>query len=190
MRNACRNLEPHRNVGFEDEDITWKRYVARRCFAELIPTYGTVDDDGPFRLFCDDLRPLNMLADPRTMCITALLDFEFTNVMPAQYAYDLPWSLILGHPAIMISQGKQEFLDRLEPRKDQSLRAMERVEDLSPLSAGKRRLSERTRDSWDSKRFRFNLAAWSSFDVDETYWKFLHQSGGPRRGDVRSGCTY
>lgn len=174
-----RNLETHRNVGFEDKNTTWERYVARRCFAKLIPTYGTVDDPGPFRLFCDDLRPSNMLADPKTMRITALLDFEFTNAMPAQYAYDLPWWLILGHPAIMISEGKQEFLDLFEPRKEQFIRAVERVEDASspPLPAGAPRLSGRMRDSWDTGRFWFNLAARSSFDVDEIYWKFLHEEG-------------
>lgn len=173
-----KNLETHRNVGFEDKNITWERYVARQCFAKLVPTYGTMDDLGPFRLFCDDMRPSNMLADPKTMRITALLDLEFTNVMPAQYAYDLPWWLILGHPAIMISEGKQEFLDLFEPRKEQFIRAMERVEDTRlPLSAGIPRLSARMRDSWDSGRFWFNLAARSSFDVDEIYWKFLHEEG-------------
>lgn len=173
-----RNLETHRNIGFEDKNITWKRYIARYCFAKLIPTYGTVDDLGPFRLFCDDMRLSNMLADPKTMRITALVDFEFTNVMPAQYAYDLPWWLILGNPAIMISEGKQEFLDLFEPRKEQFIRAMERVEDTRlPLSAGTPRLSARMRDSWDSGRFWFNLAARSSFDVDEIYWKFLHEEG-------------
>lgn len=180
------NLDTHRNIGFEDEKITWQRYIARRCFAKLIPTYGTVDDRGPFRLFCDDLRPSNMLADPETMRITALLDLEFTNVMPAQYAYDVPWWLVLGHPAIMVSEGKQEFLDLFEPRKDQFLRAMERVEEASRAlpAAGGLRLSRRMRDSWDSGRFWFNLAARSSFDVDEIYWKCLHEDG---RGEAMLG---
>ncbi|KAI1426287.1 hypothetical protein F5Y12DRAFT_742660 [Xylaria sp. FL1777] len=173
-----RNLETHRNVGFEDEKITWDRYVARQCFPKLVPSYSTIDDSGPFRLFCDDMRPSNMLADPKTMRITALLDFEFTNVMPAQYTYDLPWWLILGSPAIMISEGKQEFLDLFEPRKDQFIRAMERAENASSLPPpGGQRLSARMRDSWDSGRFWFNLASRSSFDVDDIYWKFLHEDG-------------
>ncbi|KAI5862075.1 hypothetical protein GGS23DRAFT_598088 [Durotheca rogersii] len=171
------NLETHRNIGFEDENVTWNRYVARHCFAKLVPFYGIIDDFGPFRLFCDDIRPSNMLADPKTMRITALLDVEFTNVMPGQYAYDLPWWLILGNPAIMISEGKQEFLDLFEPRKEQFIRAVERAEDASALPAGEQRLSVRMRDSWDSGRFWFNLAARSSFDVDEIYWKCLHKDG-------------
>lgn len=31
-----------------------------------------------------------MLVNPQTMHITAVLDFEFVNTMPAQFVYDLP----------------------------------------------------------------------------------------------------
>jgi hypothetical protein len=109
------------------------------CRAPLLrqanPTHGIVDDSGPFRVFCDDLRPLNMLVNPKTMRITALLDFEFTNVMPAQFAYDLPWWLILQPPGIGVSEGKQEFLDLFEPRKEQFIYAIERVEARSALAS-------------------------------------------------------
>ncbi|KAG9249385.1 uncharacterized protein F5Z01DRAFT_631806 [Emericellopsis atlantica] len=171
------NLETHRNIGFDDDNITWSRCVARHCFAKLVPVYGNIDEAGPFRLFCDDMRPSNMLADPKTMRITALLDLEFTNAMPAQYAYDLPSWLILRDPAIMISDSKQEFVDAFEPRKDQFIRAMERAEAKFPPAEGQPTLSARIRESWDSGRFWFNLAARSSFDVDEVYWKCLHKEG-------------
>lgn len=170
-------LDAQRNIAFEDKDITWSRFIARRCFAKLIPTHGTIDDSGPFQLFCDDMRPSNMLADPKTMRITAVLDLEFTNVMPAQFAYDVPWWLLLGQPGILVSEGKQEFLDLFIPRKDQFIHAMERVEARSLLPAGEPRLSARMRDSWDSERFWFNLASRSSFDVDEIFWKILHKEG-------------
>jgi aminoglycoside phosphotransferase (APT) family kinase protein len=71
--------------------------VAR--WQQVIPTHGVVDNSGPFRVFYDDLRPSNMLVNPKTIRITALLDFEFTNVMPAQFAYDLPWWPILSRRA-------------------------------------------------------------------------------------------
>ncbi|KAI0837864.1 kinase-like domain-containing protein [Hypoxylon sp. FL0890] len=171
------HLETQRNIGWEDGDTTWNRYIARQCFAKLIHTHGMMDDEGPFRLFCDDLRPSNMLADPHTMRITAVLDWEFTNVMPGQFAYDLPWWLILGNPAILISEGKQEFLDLFEPRKEQFIHAMERVEARLQLPAEEPRLSARMRDSWNSTRFWFDLASRSSFDVDEIYWKMLHKEG-------------
>ncbi|KAK6860538.1 hypothetical protein PG995_004174 [Apiospora arundinis] len=184
-RSLQLNLETHRNIGQEDEKLTWKRYVARRCFEKLIPAYCPAEDDlGPFRLFCDDLRPSNMLADPETMHIRAVIDLEFTNVLPAQFAYDVPWWLVLSNPATSISNGdKQQFLDLFEPRMEQYIRAMKRAEaKLSPPlpATGEqppRLLSARLRDSWDSGRFWFNLASRSSFDVDEIYWNCLHQDG-------------
>jgi aminoglycoside phosphotransferase (APT) family kinase protein len=174
------HLETQRTAAYDAKDITWGRYVARHCFAKLIPTYGMIDDVGPHRLFCDDMRPSNMLINPETMEITALLDFEFTNVMPAQFAYDLPWWLILRDPGIEVSEGeagKQKFLDLFEPRKEQFIHAMERVEARSARPAGKPLLSARMRDSWDSGRFWFNLASRNSVDVDQIYWQILHKEG-------------
>ncbi|KAH6712996.1 hypothetical protein BKA61DRAFT_644090 [Leptodontidium sp. MPI-SDFR-AT-0119] len=147
-------------AGFPAEHFTTMpaRLVARHCFAKLIPTYGMTDDD---------MRPSNMLIDPKTMEITALIDFEFTNVMPAQFAYDLPWWLILREPGMEVSEGelgKEKFLDLFEPRKEQFIGAMERVEARSARPAGEPLLSARMRDSWDSGRFWFNLASRNSVD--------------------------
>ena len=47
-----------------------------------------------------------MLVNPKTIRITALLDLEFTNIMPAQFAYDVPWWLLLQPPGIRVSEGK------------------------------------------------------------------------------------
>ncbi|ROT35124.1 hypothetical protein SODALDRAFT_329301 [Sodiomyces alkalinus F11] len=173
------HLDAQRNIAGDDEDIAWSQFVARRCFAKLIPAYATVvDDDGPFRLFCDDLRPTNMLIDPKTLRITALFDFEFTNVMPAQFTHDVPWWLLLQPPAVWLRDDEMEtFLRLFEPRKDQFIRAMERVESKLAVPTGKQRLSARMRDSWDTRRFWFNLAARCSFDVDDFYWQALHKEG-------------
>jgi hypothetical protein len=61
--------------------------------------------------------------------------------MPAQYAYDLSWWLILRNPAVMISDRKEEFLDLFEPRKEQFISAMERAEDALHLPVVEPRLS-------------------------------------------------
>jgi hypothetical protein len=87
-----------------------------------------------------------MLIDPKTMYITALLNFEFTNVMPAQFAYNLPWWLILQPPGIGVSERKQAFLDLFEPQKEQFIHVIERVEARSALPAREPRLSARMRD--------------------------------------------
>jgi hypothetical protein len=171
------HVETQRNIAGDSEEVAWSQLVARRRFAELIPAY-CVDDAGPFRLFCDDLRPTNMLADPETLRITAVLDFEFTNAMPAQFAYDPPWWLLLKQPAGWVREGEmQKFLDFFVPRKEQFIRAMERAEAKSPPPAGQSCISARMRDSWDSGRFWFNLASRKSFDVDEIYWEALSEKG-------------
>ncbi|GJC92663.1 LOW QUALITY PROTEIN: phosphotransferase [Colletotrichum higginsianum IMI 349063] len=168
------HLEVQRNIAGNDEALAWSQFVARRQLPHMpIPT-------GPFRLFCDDLRPTNMLVDPETLRITAVLDLEFTNAMPAQFAEDVPWWLLLQHPAVWVGEGKlEEFLSLFQPRKEQFLRAIERVEATSTLAAAEEEasLSSRMRDSWDNGRFWFNLASRSSFDVDEIYWAVLHQDG-------------
>ncbi|KAK1948885.1 hypothetical protein LY78DRAFT_16591 [Colletotrichum sublineola] len=172
------HLEAQRNIAADDEELAWNEFVARHCFAHIIPTHGTVNENGPFRLFCDDLRPTNMLVDPETLKISAILDFEFTNAMPAQFADDVPWWLLLKQPAVWIGDGKlQEFLTLFQPRKEQFIRAMERAEAKSRLAADETSLSARMRDSWDSGRFWFNLASRSSFDISEIYWEVLHKDG-------------
>ncbi|KAF6790750.1 phosphotransferase enzyme family protein [Colletotrichum sojae] len=180
------HLETQRNIVLKDLELAWDQYVARRCFEKLVPAYNVAADDaGPFRLFCDDLRPGNILVDPETLRITAVLDWEFTNAMPAQFAADVPWWLLLKDPASWVfDDGVQDFRSRFEPRKDQFIRAVERAEaaeagrGAAPAGdGGGVPLSARMRDSWDSGRFWFNLAARSSFDVDDIYWDSLHKAG-------------
>ncbi|KAF4458063.1 Protein kinase-like domain [Fusarium austroafricanum] len=116
--------------------------------------------------------------DPETFRITTVLDFEFTNGMPAQFTYDPPWWLLLSGPEAWLDLGcVQVFRDQYEPRMEQFLRALELAEDES--TAGEQqlvqpRLSTRMRDSWESVRFWFDCAARKSFDLDVVYWAALH----------------
>ncbi|TAQ86962.1 hypothetical protein B7494_g4719 [Chlorociboria aeruginascens] len=54
-------------------------------------------DSGPFKLFCDDMRPANFLVDA-DFKIVAALDWEFTYVAPAEFAYNPPFWLLLDRP--------------------------------------------------------------------------------------------
>lgn len=103
------------------------------------------------------------------MRITALLDFEFTNVILAQFAYNLLQWLILQLPGIGVSKGKQEFLDLFH--------AIERVEARLTLLVGELRLSAQMRELWDSKHFQFNLALRSSFNINQIYQGVLYKEG-------------
>ncbi|PWY80211.1 hypothetical protein BO83DRAFT_460113 [Aspergillus eucalypticola CBS 122712] len=71
-----------------------------------------------------------MLIDPDTHRITAVLDFEFTNAMPAAFTYDPPWWLLLSGPEVWLERcALDEFLELYEPRmEEQFLRALARME--------------------------------------------------------------
>jgi aminoglycoside phosphotransferase (APT) family kinase protein len=173
------HLRTQRNLADDAEDAQ-KRFIARHRFAQLIPKY-CIDDAGPFKVFCDDMQPSNMLVDPDTLCITAVLDFEFTNTMPAQFAYDPPWWLLLLGPDMWLERySMKEFLARYVPKMEQFLQALERAEAKSASTGGRPgelRLSARMRDSWNTKRFWFNYAARKSLDIDAVYWNALHEDG-------------
>ncbi|KAK2593631.1 hypothetical protein QQS21_008679 [Conoideocrella luteorostrata] len=166
------HLWTQRNVADNDE-IAQARFVARNQFHKLISKY-CINDTGPFLLFCDDLRPSNMLIHPETLQITAVLDLEFTNAMPAQFTYDPPWWLLLSGPDLWFDRGAMEEFQLLyEPRMEQFIRSLEEVESESMRST-EPRLSTRMRESWASGRFWFNFAARKSFDLDTVYWAKLH----------------
>ena len=173
------HLWTQRNLADDPEDAR-RRYLARHQFKQLIPRY-CIDDAGPFKPFCDDMQPSNMLIDEDTLEITAVLDIEFTNITPAQFAYDPPWWLLLLGPDMWLEhRSMEDFLALYRPRLDQFLRALEKVEtelEYEGDQPGKPYLSARMRDSWDTGRFWFNYAARKSFDVDAIYWAALHKGG-------------
>ncbi|KAJ8604141.1 hypothetical protein MRB53_041939 [Persea americana] len=122
-----------------------------------------------------------MLIDPETLKISAVLDFEFTNAMPAQFTYDPPWWLLLSGPEVWLDRDSlKEFRECYEPRMEQFLQALEEEEDrqvLDDQQPSTTRLSALMRDSWQSNRFWFNYAARKSFELDAVYWAALHEGG-------------
>ncbi len=80
-------------------EIACGRYVARRGFAMPATTSFLDDsDNGPFTLFNSDFCLRNILLDPKTAKITAIIDVEYTNTIPSAFARDpplwlLPWPL-------------------------------------------------------------------------------------------------
>ena len=119
-----------------------------------------------------------MLADPDTLRITAVLDFEFTNTMLAQLVYDPPWWLLLLGPDMWLERHSMtDFMVRYVPRMKQFLRAMERVKVATNIDGSQSNplLSVRMRDSWASGRFWFDYGIRKSFDIDAVYWAGLHK---------------
>ncbi|KAF1970383.1 hypothetical protein BU23DRAFT_649967 [Bimuria novae-zelandiae CBS 107.79] len=140
------HLEAQRNLANSPSDAK-RRFVARQNFKKL---------------------PTNMLADPKTLRITAVLDWEFTNAMPAQFAYDPPWWLLLLGPDMWLENYLMEkFMVRYEPRLEQFLRALERVEARATQDGDSNGslLSARMRESWKTKRFWFDYGIRKGFEV-------------------------
>lgn len=158
------HLETQRNVTANPEDAR-RHYTARHLFTRLAAGHYT-HENGPFKLFCDDLRPANILVD-KNLQITAVLDLEFTNAMPPQFAYDPPWWLLLVGAEMWLERGNamEDFVRLYAPRMEQFLRAMEQAE-AGRKEDGAPCLSSLMRDSWNSGQFWFNLAARKSLDVD------------------------
>ncbi|KAF1989388.1 phosphotransferase enzyme family protein-like protein [Aulographum hederae CBS 113979] len=153
-------------------------YISRHLFAQLIPKY-TINDHGPFKLFCDDFRCQNILVDPETLRITAVLDLEFTNAMSEQYASESPWWLLLVGPEAYLFRDRTiaEFKAAYEPRLEQFVRAMQRVETARGLAIDEKSLSNRMLESWQTERFWFNFAARKSLDVEVLYDNCLNEDG-------------
>lgn len=55
---------------------------------------GSVDRIGPFKLFLDDIRFGNILVDPKTFEIKALIDWEFCYAAPREFLNTPPHWLI------------------------------------------------------------------------------------------------
>ncbi|KAF2471052.1 phosphotransferase enzyme family protein-like protein [Lindgomyces ingoldianus] len=168
-------------------------YVSRHLFTQLVPKYS-INDRGPFKLFCDDFRCQNMLVDPKTLRITAVLDLEFTNAMPEQYASESPWWLLLVGPEAYLSRGRTmaEFKAAYEPRLEQFLRAMQRAERAKGLAINERSLSSLMLESWQTNRFWFNFAARKPIDVEVLFDNCLNEDGAGLESldkDARAGLS-
>lgn len=169
------HLWTQRNLSSNPKDAE-ERYVTRHLFAQLVDKY-CVDNGGPFKLFCDDLRPQNILVDPKTLRITAVLDLEFTNAMPSQYSSEPPWWLLLAGPDSYLFRGRtmEEFMTAYEPRLGQFLQAMQRAEGARGTPRDEKPLSSLMRESWVSKRFWFNYAARKPFDIEVLFDNCLNE---------------
>ena len=95
------HLAAQHNDAVPDEDDCRRNYVAHRLFRKLA-VEGKLDtfprhDHGPFRLYCDDLRPDNVLLT-NSNTVAGVVDLEFTIAAPAGFAYSPPLCLLLEHP--------------------------------------------------------------------------------------------
>lgn len=182
------------------------KYVARQLFLRLakqgrLSTFGLVDDDwsaqsknqpstlsapsrsSSFRLWCDDLRPSNILLNEAEE-IVAVIDWEFAYVAPTQFSLDPPWWLLLNVPETWhtdIDDWTKVYNTRLKTW----LRAMEKAEESMETKSKGFTLSPYMQESWETGRFWLNYAARKSWAFDTIFWKYLDERFfGSREGDL------
>lgn len=173
-RSHMTHLQTQRNDAVEDEADCRRKYVARCLFLKVAEMLTATHNNGPFRLFCDDLRPSNVIVDA-DLNIRSVIDWEFTYAAPAEFTYCSPWWLLLAHPDDW-EDSLDSFLQQYLPRHRFFLEVLQGLED-EEIGRGalseSGRLSGEMALSMDNGNFWFCLAATSSFSFDEIYWQFI-----------------
>lgn len=161
------HLAAQRNDAVDSDDCR-NKYVARTLFCKLAAESRlrnhTTPDSGPFKLFCDDLRPTNILLD-EDMKIAAVIDWEFTYAAPAEFSHSPPWWLLLEMPEEW-PRGVADWTKAYQPRLETFLRVLESREDASIASGAlghEQRLSGRMRESWTQAAFWVDYGARKSW---------------------------
>ncbi|KAI9736401.1 MAG: hypothetical protein M1818_006134 [Claussenomyces sp. TS43310] len=175
------HLSVQRNDAIKSAEDCRRRYVARHLFRQLAQESrleAEVDTKAtslkPFRLFCDDLRPTNVLVDDECN-IVGVIDWEFAYVAPAEFTYSPPWWLLIEMPEYWPA-GVEDWTATYEPRLALFLKALAAKEqEMVPQLNDDERLSIRMRKYWDSGDFWINYAARKSWSVDLIFWEKLYK---------------
>ncbi|QPG98682.1 hypothetical protein C2857_007860 [Epichloe festucae Fl1] len=172
------HLEHQRNDAVDSETDCRRKYIARRLFCKLIKERKVASGahtNGPFKLWCDDFRPTNVLLDAN-MQIVGVVDWEFTYAAPAEFCFAPPWWLLLEQPEYW-PDGIEDWIEIYEVRLKTFLKAMMDAEERA-IASGRleedQRLSPKMKASWDSGDFWFIYGARKNFAFDAIFWRELH----------------
>ncbi|KAI9645450.1 hypothetical protein NHQ30_006189 [Ciborinia camelliae] len=171
-------LRNQRNDCVKDEHDYKEKYIARCLFLRIARHIAKEHSTGSFRLFCEDLRPSNVIANTEPFHVNAVIDLEFTYAAPAAFTYAAPWWLLLQNPEQWELDLKGAFLPRYTPRLGLFLEALREVEEeqiKSERLLEAQKLSERMEQSMENGLFWFCLAIRNSQMFDDIYWTFLDE---------------
>ncbi|KAJ6179136.1 Aminoglycoside phosphotransferase [Penicillium mononematosum] len=170
------HLVHQRNDSVKSADDCRRKFVARQLFRKLAREKKLTNpllEKWPFRIWCGDLRPANVLLNENPTKIAGVVDWEFTYAAPVEFFYAPPWWLLIEKPELWpkgIDDWKRVFEHRL---KTSFLKAMKDCEDTA-IQQGRlredQRLSGPMYESWESGDFWIMYAATHSFAFDEIYW--------------------
>jgi hypothetical protein len=91
------HIQYQRNDAVDDELDFRKKYIAR-CLFRRIAQNIQIKQRGPFHLYCDDLRPLNILISRLNLITTGIINWEYTYIAPAEFMYTALWWLLFESP--------------------------------------------------------------------------------------------
>ncbi|KAG8414391.1 hypothetical protein J3459_014778 [Metarhizium acridum] len=170
-------LSFQRNQVVQSDDECRKKYIARQLFRKVGAEHGVASPDtdlGPFKLWCDDFRPGNILIDDEYR-IVGVIDWEFTYAAPVEFAYSPPWWLLLVMPEEW-TEGLDDWAAKYEPRLNRFLRAMQ-LKERELIEQGRldqsQVLSTHMRRSWETGDFWLVYAARKSWAFDGIFWRTL-----------------
>ncbi|PLB48360.1 hypothetical protein P170DRAFT_456904 [Aspergillus steynii IBT 23096] len=174
------HLDQQRNSVYDSKDCR-EKYACRQLMKAIALNFIPQDDCGPFKLFCDDLCPGNVLVDD-SLRIVGVIDWEFSYAAPSQFAASIPWWLLLRRPHSLVNQyGPDAFFESFLPKATIFLEALEKREEIQGLTGQDCRLSARMRQSIEDKSAWFTLASHMVASVDLLYWDLLDEyCWGPR----------
>lgn len=169
------HLLHQRNDAVQSADDCRRKFVARQLFYKLAKDKKLslpCNENGPFKLWCDDFRPANVLLnDDKDVHIAGVADWKFTYAAPVDFSYAAPWWLLIEKPEFW-SSGIEDWTRVFDRRLKTFLTAMRRCEDASVAGQhGQFRLSYQMQRSWESGDFWVMYAILHSFAFDTIYWQ-------------------
>ncbi|KAE8354815.1 phosphotransferase family protein [Aspergillus coremiiformis] len=172
------HLTHQRNDAVDSVDDCRRKFVARCLFRKIARegrlTSSSPSDGGPFKLWCDDLRPSNVLVNA-DLQIVGVVDWEFTYAAPVEFSYAPPWWLLLEQPEYWPG-GIEAWAKTFDTRLQTFLKVLVERE-VAAIKQGRlkddQRLSGPMQQSWQSGDFWVTYAARKNFAFDAVFWQKL-----------------
>lgn len=179
------------NDAVESGDDCRDKFVARYLFRRLIrdratsQTASASSESETFKFWCDDIRPNSVLLD-NDLKVVGVIDWEWSYFVPASFASDPPWWLLLAKPEYD-SDGFDSWVERYpaqleiflkmleeeekEPAQPKKASITEKLAKVNLQDSDTRPLSVRMRESWETGDFWINYAARKPYAFDPAFWK-------------------
>lgn len=187
------HLKYQKNSAVSSADDCRRKYVARKLFRKLAAegrltshfcASPSEEEPKPFKLFCDDFRPGNVLVDAEHK-ISGVADWEFTYAAPAEFTYVPPWWILIETPDNW-PDDLDSFTTVYNLILNYLFRGMGEAED-EMIEQGRlreeERLSVKMKECWENGLFWIVYAAKNSWAFDLIYWGKLDELFFGERGE-------